>query len=467
VLDDTQSSNTKFGTKIMPEGSTMAKQVFLSHASDDKERYVRPLAQKLEEKGITYWLDEAEIRWGDKIGQKINEGLKQASFIVVFLTQTFIGRNWTETELSAALNRENDEGCVVVLPIVVGEPKDILANYPLLRDKSYQRWDSGLDRLVEELKNRVVLSRRGERIVEVPGVPSDPEKNRNEHPSSPPSLIPPAGSLPMCIEMELPSLIRTDPKYWPRNEPPIDASDVLYARTWPSRVWLRVRFMDGTPDIQEAVSSLAEEWVSATSQSIHFAFGDFPEAEIRISFSTEYLWSYVGTDALFVPPDKPTLCLGAIAVETDYETIRKAVLHEFGHVLGLIHTPQYPYAGEPAHLGKGFNDYFMAAVKGHFRSEIHQNNVRDLVRKQSFRVTRYDLVDDPQAIMRAHVPSGYASNRNGNDTFVDVWLMSSTISQNEEKLLRARYLDGSLRSDIPFGLLTSEPPGSGSKFDAS
>ena len=143
----------------------MAKQIFLSHASADKECYVRPFAQKLEEEGITCWLDEAEIKWGDKIGQKINEGLNQSSFIVVFLTQTFIGRNWTETELSAALNRENEEGRVVVLPIVVGNPKDILANYPLLRDKSYQRWDNGLDKLVEELKNLVFLSRRREKIV--------------------------------------------------------------------------------------------------------------------------------------------------------------------------------------------------------------------------------------------------------------------------------------------------------------
>jgi hypothetical protein len=88
----------------------MTKQIFLSHASLDKESYVRPFAQRLDKEGITYWIDEAEIGWGDKISQKINEGLNLSSFIVIFLTQAFIGRNWTETELSAALTRENDEG---------------------------------------------------------------------------------------------------------------------------------------------------------------------------------------------------------------------------------------------------------------------------------------------------------------------------------------------------------------------
>ncbi len=86
------------------------KDVFLSHARQDKQAYVIPLARRLDEAGITYWLDEAEIRWGDKISLRISEGLKSSRFVIIFLTQAFLGRNWTETELSAALTRENDEG---------------------------------------------------------------------------------------------------------------------------------------------------------------------------------------------------------------------------------------------------------------------------------------------------------------------------------------------------------------------
>jgi len=51
----------------------MIKDVFLSHATVDKEPYVVPLTKKLDEVGISYWLDEAEIRWGDKISQRIND----------------------------------------------------------------------------------------------------------------------------------------------------------------------------------------------------------------------------------------------------------------------------------------------------------------------------------------------------------------------------------------------------------
>jgi hypothetical protein len=136
----------------------MKKQVFLSHAHTDRELYVVPFAKKLDEIGVTYWLDEAEIKWGEKISQKINQGLDQSSFVVVFLTESFIGHNWTETELSAALNRENDEGRVVVLPIVIGDPKVILKNYPMLKDKSYRLWANDLNSIIYELKNSVSSS---------------------------------------------------------------------------------------------------------------------------------------------------------------------------------------------------------------------------------------------------------------------------------------------------------------------
>ncbi|MGK7893281.1 MAG: toll/interleukin-1 receptor domain-containing protein [Xenococcus sp. (in: cyanobacteria)] len=128
------------------------KDVFLSHANQDKDEYVLPFAEKLDEIGISFWLDEAEIRWGEKISARINEGLANSRFVIVFLTPAFIGRNWPENELSSALNRENEEGRTVVLPIVVGKPKILLNKYPLLRDKSYKQWDIGANVIADELK---------------------------------------------------------------------------------------------------------------------------------------------------------------------------------------------------------------------------------------------------------------------------------------------------------------------------
>ena len=129
------------------------KDVFLCHAQKDKADFVQPLAEELDRHGISFWLDEAEIKWGARLSHTINEGLRKSRFVIVFLSSTFIGRNWPETELSSALTRENSEGRIVVLPVVVGDASTILEPYPLLKDKAYLKWDSGIPNLVDHLQS--------------------------------------------------------------------------------------------------------------------------------------------------------------------------------------------------------------------------------------------------------------------------------------------------------------------------
>lgn len=56
---------------------TQNPKVFLSHSSADKAR-IRPIAEQLHKNGIDAWIDEAEIKWGDSIAKRINEGLRTA-----------------------------------------------------------------------------------------------------------------------------------------------------------------------------------------------------------------------------------------------------------------------------------------------------------------------------------------------------------------------------------------------------
>ena len=134
------------------------KDVFLSHANADKEHYVRPFADALVREGVSCWLDEAEIRWGDKISAAIDQGLRNSRFVIVFLTPTFLGRNWPEAELYSALNRENSEGRTVVLPILAGDSAAVFERYPLLRDKSYQLWADGIEAIVSEFRNLLFIA---------------------------------------------------------------------------------------------------------------------------------------------------------------------------------------------------------------------------------------------------------------------------------------------------------------------
>jgi hypothetical protein len=112
--------------------------------------------------GISVWFDEAEIKWGDSITQKVNEGLKISRYVIVVLSPSFIKKNWPQKELNAALNIEISTGEIKVLPLLVGsenEKDKILENYPLLNDKMYLPWDGDLRKIVETLLAR--LSKRG------------------------------------------------------------------------------------------------------------------------------------------------------------------------------------------------------------------------------------------------------------------------------------------------------------------
>jgi len=136
----------------------MSKDIFICHASDDKNTIVRPLADALQTNGISFWLDEAEIQWGDSIIQKVNEGLNISQFVIVVLSTAFINKNWPQRELNSVLNIEASTGEVKVLPLIVGdeeERKNIFQKYPLLNDKLYLIWDGTVDSVISAIQNRL------------------------------------------------------------------------------------------------------------------------------------------------------------------------------------------------------------------------------------------------------------------------------------------------------------------------
>ena len=71
----------------------MAWDVFISHASEDKEGVARPLATMLSERGCRVWLDETEQKLGDSLRAKIDSGLAQSRYGVVILSRSFFSKD--------------------------------------------------------------------------------------------------------------------------------------------------------------------------------------------------------------------------------------------------------------------------------------------------------------------------------------------------------------------------------------
>jgi hypothetical protein len=108
--------------------------VFLSHSSHDKEK-VRLLARRLQEHGISYWLDEEQIKPGDPITSKIEHGLAGSRWILVALSKAAGTSPWCSAEYQPFLHKEIKAASTRVIPVLLESMDD--DDIPLLLfDKS-------------------------------------------------------------------------------------------------------------------------------------------------------------------------------------------------------------------------------------------------------------------------------------------------------------------------------------------
>jgi hypothetical protein len=125
--------------------------VFISHASEDKDVFVRELAAELTRLGLRVWYDEATLQLGDSLREKIDEGLGRSTFGVVVLSPSFFRKNWTRAELDALYAREM-EGRKVILPIWHCLTKEeVLRHSPLLAGKLAVSTDRGVGDVAQEI----------------------------------------------------------------------------------------------------------------------------------------------------------------------------------------------------------------------------------------------------------------------------------------------------------------------------
>lgn len=92
--------------------------VFICHSSQDKP-FVRRLCVELEKHGVTFWLDEREIRVGESLRKRIESGLSQSTHVIVVLSQLDLDSRWVQDELSAAFSLEKQRNKDIILPILI------------------------------------------------------------------------------------------------------------------------------------------------------------------------------------------------------------------------------------------------------------------------------------------------------------------------------------------------------------
>ncbi len=173
----------------------------------------------------------------------------------------------------------------------------------------------------------------------------------------------------------------------------------LTGKLWKPGRRLRVRFVDGDPRIADRCIPYAKLWEKYAN--IKFDFGSDANAEIRISFKYRGSWSFVGTDALAVEKNEPTMNFGWLTADTPKEEYARVVTHEFGHALAFIHEHQNPTANIPWNK-KVVYDYYQGAPNYWTREQVEIN----IFSRYAADVSRYSAYD-PRSIMLYPIPAEF------------------------------------------------------------
>lgn len=126
-------------TSRIPAGSTEVQQIsydfFISHASEDKDSFVRGLAEALRARGASVWYDESTLKVGDSLRREIDQGLLNSRFGIVVLSHHFFSKEWPQKELDGLWSLDV-EGNPRILPIWHEISKDEVTRHsPMLADK--------------------------------------------------------------------------------------------------------------------------------------------------------------------------------------------------------------------------------------------------------------------------------------------------------------------------------------------
>lgn len=129
--------------------------VFISYASEDRNGVAAPLAAALRSEKLNVWFDTDELRAGDEVHGRVEDGLRDSSFVVAVITPDYLRKDWPRRELAAAAGG--------VIPVLHGITREELqAKAPLIARLKTLDWGDGRN-ATEAIVARVRETPRGAR----------------------------------------------------------------------------------------------------------------------------------------------------------------------------------------------------------------------------------------------------------------------------------------------------------------
>jgi hypothetical protein len=140
--------------------------LFLSHASEDKDDFVRPLRDKLLEAGFDVWYDKDSLIVGQSLLRQISEGLKSANYGIVVLSPHFFSKKWPQEELDGLFALETAERKIII-PIWHNVSENEVKQYSaILAARVGSISKKGFDQVVSDIKRAVDFGERGRELAD-------------------------------------------------------------------------------------------------------------------------------------------------------------------------------------------------------------------------------------------------------------------------------------------------------------
>lgn len=144
---------------------------FISHAGEDKQPFVKGLADALVDLGFDVWYDEYTLKPGDSLRRSIDRGIAESKVGVVVLSPNFFKKEWPQRELDALFTLEVGQK-KQLLPVWLEVDSAYVAKFsPLMADKVAVLAKYGVDHVAHQLrqllsKESLLSDEQVERVIE-------------------------------------------------------------------------------------------------------------------------------------------------------------------------------------------------------------------------------------------------------------------------------------------------------------
>lgn len=181
---------------------------------------------------------------------------------------------------------------------------------------------------------------------------------------------------------------------------PNQKAALLDAARWPAGGTITIKFLAGSPALRKRVRKVAEEWTQLAN--LDFDFRESGPTDIRIDFQQgNGSWSYLGTQCRGIPQNQATMNYGWLDDDADEQELRRVVLHEFGHALGLIHEHQNP--NKPIRWNRDAVIHDLSQPPNNWNLDTIDNNMFKKYERREVSSTPVDA----QSIMMYPIPAAW------------------------------------------------------------